>query len=116
MSKKILFCLSVFAFLVVPLAQALEPRQASSWTSQTTYGEKVKSKLEFGFLNTFTGWTEFFSEPYEARKEKSSILKGIGRGIGNTLFDTIGGALHLATFPLEKPDIRLPEGGTNTFS
>ena len=116
MSKKILFCMAVFAFLATPLASALEPRQASPWTTQTTHKDRVIGKLDFGFKNTLAGWTEIFSEPYGAWKEKSCVLHGIGRGIGNALYDTIGGVLHLATFPVDKVDIQLPEGGTDTFS
>jgi hypothetical protein len=115
MSKKILFCLSVFAFLATPLALAGEPKQASPWTSATTNGERMKSKLEFGFKNALTGWTEIFSEPVDAWQEKGNVLKGLGRGLCNAVHDTVGGILHIVTFPL-KADIQLPEGGTNTFS
>ena len=116
MSKKVLFCLAVFAFLATPLALALEPRQASPWTTETTYEGKLTGKLGFGFKNFLFGWTELFSEPYQAYKEKSNVAKGLGRGIGNTIFDTVGGALHIATFPLDKVDIQLPEGGTDNIS
>lgn len=116
MSKKILFCLAIFAFLAVPLALALEAKQASPWTSETTNQGRITSKLEFGFKNTLAGWTEIFSEPYDAWQEKGNVLKGVGRGLCNAVYDTVGGILHLATFPLQKPDIQLPEGGTDTFS
>lgn len=116
MTKKIFVCLLVFAFLAAPAALAMEPKQASSWTTQTTYQERVKSKLEFGFKNGLTGWTEIFSEPYDAWQEKTNVLKGLARGLCNGVYDTVGGVLHLVTFPLDQVDIQLPEGGTNTFS
>ena len=116
MAKKILLCLAAFVFLAAPLALAMEAKQPSPWTTQTTHKDRVIGKLDFGFKNGLTGWTEIFSEPYDAWKEKSSVPHAIGRGIGNALYDTIGGALHLVTFPVDKVDIQLPEGGTDTFS
>lgn len=84
---------------------------ASPWKEQTGYANQLKYKLDFGFRNTLLGWSEVITEPWEAHKENGSILESAGRGIWNAVADTIGGILHLATFPLTMVDLPLPENG-----
>jgi hypothetical protein len=83
---------------------------ASPWTEETTYGGKVTGKLDFGVRNAFGGWTLIATEPYDHWKDKKNIAGGIGEGIFYGVVDTIGGVLHIATFPLPV-DVPLPEGG-----
>ncbi len=81
---------------------------ASDWASGASYGDKAIGKLKFGLTNVLLGWTELFTEPYESKS-----IDGVGSGLVNAIGDTIGGALHLVTFPLPMIDIPLPEGGTD---
>ena len=104
-------------FLGLALAMTLVPSFSyaatpSPWTEKTTSAEKTKGKLDFGFKNFFGGWTEIFTEPREACKAKECVIKGIGRGLWNSVADTVGGVLHIATFPIPL-DVPLPEGGVN---
>ena len=80
--------------------------EASDWTHESTYLGKVSQKLGFGFLNLTAGWTALLFEP--ARDQ--NFFVGVGKGIGYFFTNTIGGILHMATFPIPL-DIPLPHGG-----
>ena len=95
---------TLFSCLTIPVyAGSFEP---SDWTREPTYCEKISQKLGFGFLNLTAGWTALFFEP--ARDQ--NFFVGVGKGIGYTLTNTVGGILHAATFPIPL-DIPLPHGG-----
>jgi putative exosortase-associated protein (TIGR04073 family) len=111
MAKKILICLMILA-VVAPNVYAFEP---SPWKSESTYGAKAKAKLGYGLTNFLLGWTEIFTEIYEAGSEGGNILSGFGTGMWNALGDTVGGVLHAATFPCPWIDLPLPEGGTDVL-
>lgn len=105
-----------FWFLCMGLCVLLIPSTAfaaSPWTEQTTYADKVKGKLDYGFKNALGGWTEVLTEPYDHCKGDQNILVGIKKGIWNAVADTAGGVLHLATFPLTQVDVPLPDGGVS---
>lgn len=85
--------------------------QKSAWTKEEGYGNKVLQKFYFGAKNTLAGWTEVISRPEKALKEDKSFWKGLGSGLVIGVVDTVGGVLHLATFPLPQIDVPLPDGG-----
>ena len=85
---------------------------ASPWTDEEGYANRAGGKFAFGLENAALGWTELFTEPTESAQEKENIAVGFGRGLWHTIGDTIGGALHLATFPITAIDVPLPENGT----
>ena len=101
-----LFVLTVCVLMIVP-GMALA---GSPWTEETTYGDKVAGKLDFGVRNFLGGWTELITEPKERYDNKGNWLLGIGRGLYNATMFTVGGAAHLVTFPIPM-DIPLPENG-----
>ncbi len=84
---------------------------ASPWTNEMGYANRLKGKLVFGAKNLLLGWTELFTEPMEANQQGGNVLTGIGMGLKNTLFDTLGGVVHLVTFPVTSLDAPLPQGG-----
>ena len=88
---------------------------ASSWASGATYSDKAVGKLKYGVVNTLLGWTSLFTTPYEATQAGDNLFVGIGQGLWNGVGQTVGGALHLVTFPITQIDVPLPEGGV-TFS
>lgn len=109
MKKLIRFATAVLALTAIPgLAMA-----ASPWTEKTTYGDKVLGKLEFGIKNVLGGWTEIVTEPRQHHKDGKNIVVGMAKGLGNAAIYTVGGALHLATFPIPQIDLPLPENGVN---
>ncbi len=83
---------------------------ASPWTEKDTYKEKVLSKLDFGFKNTLAGWTELFNQPIKSHKDGKTVAEGVLRGIYYAVADTVGGILHIATFPV-LVDVPLPNNG-----
>lgn len=85
----------------------------SSWTAEDGYLDRAEHKLAFGGKNTLLGWLELYNEPRDAAREDTSVMRGMGRGFVNMLGDTIGGAVHIATFPITAVDVPLPEGGTD---
>ena len=110
--KKISLVLFLLAVLLIPsLAFA-----ASPWTEKTTWKEKAVGKLDFGFKNALGGWTELFRKPYHAYNDKTNIFEGIGRGLWYGAADEVGGALHIATFPITQLDVPLPENGVQFSS
>lgn len=84
---------------------------ASPWTHEMGYWNRVGHKLGFGVKNLLLGWTELFTEPKEASEAHGSVLKGIGVGLKDTLWDELGGVVHIVTFPVTAVDAPLPEGG-----
>ena len=86
---------------------------ASPWTEKTTWSDKATAKLDFGFKNVFGGFTEIYTQPTKAHKDKTCVVKGLGKGIAYAVADTLGGALHIVTFPIVDLDVPLPENGIN---
>ena len=89
---------------------------ASPWTAEVGWGTRAVGKLGFGIKNLLLGWTELFTEPKEASAEGRNVFGGLGRGLVNGLADTVGGAVHIVTFPITGLDAPLPEGGVEFFS
>lgn len=90
---------------------------ASPWTEGKTYKDKVIGKLDFGFKNALGGWTALFTEPVKedpnCKCKLQSTAKGLGRGIAYAVVDTVGGILHILTFPFPQIDVPLPNNGVN---
>lgn len=110
--KKLMLVLAAAAFLAAPATAFAKCNcEPSPWAEKSTYSEKAVGKLEFGIKNFFAGWTEIIAEPIEAHREDRNVIKGVGEGLWNGLLDTVGGVLHIATFPITGLDVHLPEGG-----
>lgn len=96
----------VFFVLFIGLRLGFAELEASPWTAQKSYADKISHKLGFGFLNTATGWTALLFEPAKPGNKFIGLVKGIGYTISNTA----GGLIHAATFPIPV-DLPLAEGG-----
>lgn len=105
--------LGLLVLAAVLLAGPVSASAASSWAMETTYGAKAGGKLKYGLKNTLLGWTSLFRTPYEATQAGDNLLVGLGQGLWNAVGQTVGGVVHLVTFPLPQLDIPLPEGGTD---
>jgi len=92
-------------------AKANKHAHGSPWAHERGWANQARGKFAFGLKNTLLGWTELFTEPYEAAKNHRNVAVGVGHGLLNGLVDTAGGAAHLVTFPITKFDLPLPEGG-----
>ncbi len=106
----------VFVLVVATLLLPSVCFGASPWTEKTTYTDKVIGKFEFGVKNLLGGWTELITEPmdhYKEEKTTKNFLMGIKKGICHTVLFSVGGALHLATFPITEVDITLPHNGVD---
>lgn len=110
--KKQILLLALVLFLSQQVSFALPMNEfpASPWTKGDGYAEKTVGKLGFGLVNIVLGWTalgtEYFEEP------DANVGVKFLRSIGRTLTNTVGGALHVVTFPAPF-DIKLPGGGTS---
>lgn len=103
----------VLALLILQqtgLALPMSEFPASSWTKGDGYAEKTVGKLGFGLVNIVGGWTALATEYYE--QPETNIAAAFLRSIARTVTNTVGGALHVVTFPAPF-DIRLPGGGTS---
>ena len=103
----------VFIILIMPkMSLALPMREfpASPWTKEGSYLSKTVGKLGFGLVNVIGGWTGIVSEFY-AEPEENIAVAGM-RALARVVTNTVGGALHVVTFPVPK-DIPLPGGGTS---
>ena len=114
MRKIAIVVLVLFALSIVPNVGWA----ASPWTSKSTYSEKMVGKLGFGLKNVLLGWTELFKAPVrhyqDADKNKfGNGLLGLGEGVYNTLLYTVGGAIHLVTFPITAVDIPIVNDGVH---
>lgn len=88
-------------------------RIPSAWTQEAGYRARAKGKLLFGAKNALLGFMELYNEPRDAKREGRKLMVGIGHGLRNMVGDTVGGLLHLVTFPITAVDVTLPEGGTD---
>mgnify|MGYP001561531833 FL=1 len=112
MSKRIGLWVFIMALVAAPaLAQA-----ASPWAAEQGWGNQAKGKLVYGLKNTLLGWTELFTEPYEAVQNGENFFVGLATGVWNGVGQTVGGVLHLVTFLVPAIDVPLPEGGTALLS
>ena len=117
MLKRMGIVVVVAALVAAPsLAFAGDMAGGSPWAQETGYANQVKGKLVYGVKNVLLGWTELFSQPYSDAQNGENVLVGIGKGVWNAVGQTIGGALHVVTFPIPAIDVPLPEGGTQVFS
>ena len=89
---------------------------ASPWTSEVGWGKRATAKLGFGVKNLLLGWTDLFVEPKEASEAGGNVLTGIGVGLKDAVENTLGGAVHIVTFPITCLDAPLPEGGTQLLN
>ena len=108
MGKSTKIALLTLLLATIPVVASAE----SPWAEREGYANRAGEKFAYGLENTVLGWTELFSEPIESGKAKENVAVGFGRGLWNTIGDTVGGALHLATFPFTTVDVPLPENGT----
>lgn len=88
----------------------------SGWTGNVGWGDRALGKLGFGVKNLLLGWTDLIVEPKEAMANGGNFFKGLGVGLADGLANTLGGAVHLITFPITGLDAPLPEGGTQLLS
>ncbi len=89
--------------------------EKSPWTEKPTYNSEVAVKLRFGLKNTLLGWLDLFIEPVRAGRhcnEGENVVTGIGKGLMDAIYNTVGGVLQLATFPVIA-DFPLPENGVH---
>jgi len=112
MKKMIVVMLIVMAITVFGSGPAFA---ASPWTTEKTYIEKTAKKMEFGLKNLLLGWTEIGSEAVEYKKNGKNVFQGIAVGFGEAIVYTVGGALHVATFPIPL-DVPLPKNGVQIGS
>jgi hypothetical protein len=113
--EKIMRALIVLALLAAMFVTPVAGFAASPWTEETTYGDKMSEKAQFGLLNTLFGWTDIIWEPIRGTKGCAScdnFWKGLGKGAVDALVNEVGGAIHLITFPL-MIDVPLPDNGVH---
>ena len=106
--KKIVVLLLLFVLSLSTVAFA-----ASPWTEQKTYKDKAFYKLDFGIKNLFGGWTEIVTQPWNHHANPGETAESIARGIYNAVVYTVGGALHIVTFPITNLDVPLPNNGVS---
>mgnify|MGYP001564637944 CR=1 FL=1 len=98
---------------VALLALPMSASAGSPWMDEATYSEQALAKLKYGLTNGLLGWTSLFRTPAAEIQAGENVVVGIGKGLWNATGQTVGGALHAATFPITAIDIPLPEGGTD---
>lgn len=89
---------------------------ASPWTSEVGYGTRAISKLGFGIKNLLLGWTDLIVEPQDSMSAGGNFFTGLGIGLKDAVENTLGGVVHIVTFPITAIDVPLPEGGTQLLS
>ena len=88
---------------------------ASPWTTEPTWIEKSAKKLEFGLKNALLGWTEIGSETIAYKHSGKNVFEGMAVGLGKAVVYTVGGVLHVGTFPIPL-DVPLPNNGVQLGS
>ena len=85
---------------------------ASPWTSEVGWANRAGAKFVFGAKNLLLGWTDLITETKEAVDSGGNFFVGLGYGLKDSVQNTLGGAVHVATFLITGIDAPLPEGGT----
>ena len=111
MSKRLGLWVVMLALVAAPSVASA----ASPWASEMGWANQAKGKFVYGAKNTLLGWTELFTEPRDAVTSGGNFFVGVGKGLWNGVGQTVGGALHLVTFPITQIDVPLPEGGTHVM-
>ena len=62
------------------------------------YAEKAGYTLARGTANTLLGWTELIAQPANEVKAGGNLLVGLGKGLGQGIKRTLGGAAEVLTF------------------
>ena len=107
MTKTLKVVLTILIVLAIPtMAFAGSP-----WVDKTTYGDKTIGKFTYGLENTALGWTELIRKPIDSVKNHTNVFVGFGHGIMNTVTYTLGGVIHLVTFPFTSIDVPIPNDG-----
>lgn len=111
LSAVLMILLMVFAMAAPAFADA------SPWTMKNTNSEKMLGKLDFGVKNLLFGWTELISRPLHGVQDNGiqGGFEGLGNGLYYGIAETLGGALHVVTFPITNLDVPLPNGGFQGF-
>ena len=112
--KKMLVLLLLVALFLSPAVGFA----ASSWTEKPTYNSEVAAKLQFGVKNALLGWMDLFIEPVRAGRhctDGENVVGGIGKGLMDAIYNTVGGLVQAATFPLIA-DFPLPEDGVHPLN
>ncbi len=89
---------------------------ASPWTHEMGYSNRAVSKLGFGVKNLLLGWTNLFIEPKKASESGGNVFAGFGMGLKDAVENTLGGVVHIVTFPITGIDAPLPGGGTQLLN
>ena len=89
---------------------------ASPWTQESTYSGQAMGKLKFGLKNLIMGPFELITVPVKHMQNGTGngivrLGEGLVLGIHDAVAHTVGGALHLVTFPYTALDIPLPNDG-----
>jgi len=123
LKNNLIFFVPVFSLCILLSAQTAVGYEAydvtqevsnlnpSQWKKEPLWIDRAMGKFTFGSFNFFFGWMEIFTEPYEAADLGQNVFLGLARGGFNALFDTLGGALNVLTFPFTTFQVPLPEGG-----
>ena len=65
---------------------------------KASYSEKASYTLARGTTNTLFGWTELIRQPANEVKDGGNVFAGLGKGVGEAVKRTLGGAAELVTF------------------
>lgn len=87
---------------------------ASPWTKESGYWQKIEAKAYFGMSNLFLGWLDMFSEAENASSDNQNAFAAFGKGLLHFPVLTVGGLLHVITFPIPQLDIPLIHDGVST--
>jgi putative exosortase-associated protein (TIGR04073 family) len=71
---------------------------ANATDEAATYPEKAGNTLVRGAANALFGWTELIRQPVAEVKGGGNVLVGMGKGLGETVRRTLGGAGEVLTF------------------
>ena len=93
------------------LAPSAARAEYSPWMNATGYSNKAFQKLIYGVQNVALGWTEIITEPGQHHNNSKQLANSMAKGLMNAVTDTVGGALHAATFPFTTVDVVLPDKG-----
>lgn len=70
--------------------------------SSDDYVTKLSGQFIRGASNLAFCWVELFHQPFRAAKENSGVIKGVGRGVRETVSRAASGVGELVTAPLPR--------------
>jgi hypothetical protein len=102
MRKLIFIVAAAFCLLALPADGYCRGMSICQAASSDDYVTKLSGQFIRGASNLVFCWLELFNQPYRAAKNNTGVIKGVGRGVRETIARGFSGAGEILTAPTHR--------------